>query len=71
MLSNKNFNYTLIMLSYFICILLNIFPLLIGREELLTEHVMSWNQRKILNLPESLLKRYLKVVVECSAVCQM
>ena len=59
------------MLSYFICILLNIFPLLIGREELLTEHVMAWNQQKILNFPESLSKRYLKVVVNCSVVCQM
>ena len=33
-----------------------------GREELLTEHVMAWNRRKILNLAEALSKRFVKVI---------
>lgn len=32
-----------------------------GREELLTEHAMKWNRRKIEGLPRSLSKRYTKV----------
>lgn len=37
----------------------------LGREELLTEHVMAWNYRKILNLAEALSKRFLKVTRVC------
>lgn len=32
-----------------------------GREELLTEHSIHWNRRKIESLPHSLTKRYTKV----------
>lgn len=32
-----------------------------GREELLTEHAMKWNRRKIEGLPHSLSKHYIKV----------
>lgn len=31
-----------------------------GRDELLTEHAMGWNKRKILNLVDSLSRRYLR-----------
>ena len=40
------------------------FPLLfvtLGREELLTEHAIQWNRKKIEGLPRSLAKRYNKV----------
>ena len=38
------------------------FPLLyIGREELLTEHALQWNRKKVEKLPQSLAKRYTKV----------
>ena len=33
-----------------------------GREELLTEHAIAWNRRKIFNLAEALCNRYLKVL---------
>lgn len=32
-----------------------------GREELLTEHAIFWNRKKIEGLPRSLAKRYTKV----------
>lgn len=35
--------------------------LFIGREEILTEHALEWNRRKIEGLPQSLAKRYKKV----------
>ena len=38
------------------------FPLLYtGREELLTEHALQWNRKKVEKLPQSLAKRYTKV----------
>lgn len=33
-----------------------------GREELLTEHAMDWNKRKIKKLSSLLAKRYAKVI---------
>ena len=32
-----------------------------GREELLTEHALQWNRKKVERLPQSLAKRYTKV----------
>lgn len=32
-----------------------------GREELLTEHALQWNRKKVEKLPQSLAKRYTKV----------
>ena len=40
------------------------FPLLYtGREELLTEHALQWNRKKVEKVPQSLAKRYTKVVM--------
>ena len=32
-----------------------------GREELLTEHALVWNKRKIIRMPAVLAKRYIQV----------
>ena len=45
-------------ISFYICSVC-----FLGREELLTEHAMSWNKRKIVGLPVFLSKRYAKVGV--------
>lgn len=45
-------------ICFYICSLCSL-----GREELLTEHAMSWNKRKIVGLPVFLSKRYAKVRV--------
>lgn len=36
---------------------------ILGREETITEHALFWNRRKVLNLAESVAKRYSKVKV--------
>lgn len=47
--------------GYFLSILPVFFFFLLGREELLTEHAIHWNRRKIEGLPCSLAKCSTKV----------
>ncbi len=44
------------------------FILSTGREQLLTEHALVWNKRKIIRMPVVLAKRYIQVSVVHSVV---
>ena len=66
LLLSFNINCTLVILwSLFwslFCYFTNIgFVIFTAREELLTEHALQWNRRKVERLPQSLAKRYKKV----------
>ena len=62
LLLSFNINYTLVILWSLFCYLTNIgFVIFTAREELLTEHALQWNRRKVEHLPQSLAKRYKKV----------
>ena len=62
LLLSFNINCTLVILWSLFCYFTNIgFVIFTAREELLTEHALQWNRRKVERLPQSLAKRYKKV----------
>jgi hypothetical protein len=50
-------------MRYYTVWIINQFILPTGREELLTEHALVWNKRKITQMPAVLAKRYIQVSV--------
>lgn len=62
LLLSININCTLVILWSLFRYFTNIgFVIFTARENLLTEHTLQWNRRKVERLPQSLAKRYKKV----------
>lgn len=64
-MSKWNATYFVIMFCQSVSIIVSSYEidLFVGCEELLMEHVIARNRRKILNIAESLCKRFVKVTI--------